>query len=280
MDVSEIVMLPMSELFADCLFNCRGDAIAPIDVIDLVKDIEAHGLQQPIVAQLYNEYKPEKFKYRIICGHRRHMAFKVLKRETIPAVLNNNLTESQALILNLGENLHRKDLNIMQEASALERLKLSGMSVGEVAQELGKSSTWVNIRYMLLELPEPIRKAAASGLINQQQIKELHGLKDINKQIEAARKIKDAKVRGEKVPRIKPIGAVKRNILKTKERDKDDIFWMQNHIQEFVGNNFGTRCLAWAAGEISDFEIFQDVREIADTKGVSYTIPYELQNLA
>jgi ParB/RepB/Spo0J family partition protein len=279
MDANEIVSVLMLEIFADPTFNCRGAAIAPIDVIDLVKDIETHGLQQPIVIQPYDKYQPEKYKYRIVSGHRRHMAFKVMKRTHIPCIINTHLTESQALILNLGENLHRLNLNIMQEATALERLKMSGMSTTEVGRELGKSSAWVNIRYMLLELPEPIRNAAASGLINQQQIKEIHSLPDIKAQIEAAKKIKDAKVRGEKVPRIKPIGAVKRNILKTKIRDKDDLFWMQDHIQESVGNNFGTRCLAWAAGEISDFELFQDIREIAAEKNVDYKIPYGLANL-
>lgn len=279
MDAKEIKNLELIKLFADPTFNCRGDAVAPIDVIDLARDIESHGLQQPIVVQPYNEYKPDQYSYRVVSGHRRYTAFKVLKRETIPCIINTELTESQALILNLGENLHRKDLNILQEAKALERLKLSGMSTSEVAEELGKSATWVSVRYMLLELADPIRNAAAAGMINQQQIRQLHKLPDTKAQLEAAKKIKDAKSRGEKVPKINAKAGIKRNILKPKQRDRDDIFWMQDHVQEVVGNNFGTRCLAWAAGEISDFELFQDVQEVAARKNVPYQIPYGLQNL-
>jgi ParB/RepB/Spo0J family partition protein len=277
MDAKEIKDLRLDNIFADPTFNCRGEAVAPIDVVDLARDIESHGLQQPIVVQPYDGYRPEKFSYRIVSGHRRFTAFKVLKRETIPCIINTDLTEAQALILNLGENLHRKDLNILQEATALERLKMSGMSISEVAEELGKSATWVNVRYMLLELPEQIRNAAAAGMINQQQVRQLHKLPGMKEQLDAAAKIKNAKVRGEKVPRIAT--KTKRNILKPKQRDRDDIFWMQDHVQDVIGNNFGTRCLAWAAGEISDFELFQDLQELANEKNIQYAIPYGLQNL-
>jgi ParB family chromosome partitioning protein len=274
----QIIELPLNEIFSDPTFNCRGDAIAPIDVVDLVRDIEAHGLQQPIVVQPFTEYRD--YIYRIICGHRRFAAFKILSRVYIPCIINKELTEAEALILNLGENLHRKDLNILQEARTLERLKMAGMGISEVAEQLGKSTTWVNVRYQLLELPEQIKNAAASGFINQAQIRQIHKLPDIQKQMEAAKKIKDAKARGDKkMPRINAKSASKRNILKPKIRDRDDIFWMQDHMQESVGNNIGTRCLAWAAGEISDFELFQDIQEEAAKTERSYAIPYGLQNL-
>ena len=261
----QITDIPLEKIYFDPTFNCRGP-VAPIDVVDLARDIEHHGLQQPIVVQPYDE------RFRIIMGHRRFIAYKVLKRETIPCRINTDLTESAALILNLGENIHRKDLNIIQEATALERLKLAGMGINDVANELGKSTTWVNIRYMLLELPKAIKDAAAAGFITQKQIMDLYKIKDPMKQLEAAADIKKAKMRGERPPVIKK--GVKRNIFKNKQRDTDDIFWMQEHIQESVGNNFGTRCLAWAAGEISDFELFKDVQYIAEKEGKIYKIPY------
>lgn len=276
MEANNVQQIPLIEIFSDPTFNCRGEAIAPIDVQDLVRDITTHGLQQPIVIQPYGH---RKYNYRIVAGHRRYTAFKVMKREQIPCFINTELTESQALVLNLTENLHRKNLNILQEALALERLKISGMSIAEVAEELGKSATWVNVRYMLLELPDPIRKTAAAGVINQSQIRQLHSMPDVKTQIEAAKKIKSAKAKGEKPPCINVKSKSKRNILKPKQRDRDDIFWMQDHIREAVGNNIGTRCLAWAAGEISDFELFQDVQELAAIEERAYVIPYGLQNL-
>lgn len=271
MHAKEIISILVSKIFSDPTFNCRG-AITPIDVLDLVQDIEKHGLQQPIVVK---PYEHDKYDYRIVSGHRRHKAFEVLDIEYIPCIINEFITEAQALILNLGENLHRKDLNILQEAEALYRLKLSGIGVKDAAEQLGKSTTWIDIRFKLLELPESIRQAAAAGFINQQQIRELARMPEIKDQIEHAKKIKSARLKGEKAPKIRKYRG-KRNILKAKERDRDDIFWMQDHIQNAVGNNFGTRCLAWAAGEISDFELFQDIKDIAEYNNKIYIIPYKI----
>lgn len=272
-DVSSITQLPVKEIWADPDFNCRGH-IAPIDVVDLSKDIEAHGLQQPISVKPLNDEEKAKSKrtYKVITGHRRHKAFEVLGRETIPCVINASIKESEALILNLTENLHRKDLNLIQEANALERLKLAGFSVVNVSRQLSKSTTWVMIRYMLLELPDVIKEAAAAGYINQVQIRELHALGDYQKQIETAKAIKQAKARGEKAPTITK---KKRDMFKRKPRDVEDIFYMQEHIQDAIGNNFGTRCLAWAAGEINDLEMYREIQVIADKVGLKYELPYK-----
>ena len=192
-DVSEISNVPLGHIFADSSFNSRG-FIAPIDVVELAKEIEKNGLQQAIsLKPLENgDSKNPEHKYKVIAGHRRFKAFEVLKRETIPAAINRNISETDALILNLTENLHRKDLNILQEARALERLKMTGFSYNEVAVIINKSNTWVRIRFQLLELPDAIKEAAAAGYFNQTQIKELHQLGDYKKQIEAAKKIKEA----------------------------------------------------------------------------------------
>lgn len=268
-DISQVIDVPIKEIFADPEFNCRG-LIAPIDIIDLMKDIDVHGLQQPIVIKPFKDN--DKYKYKVISGHRRHKAFEVLERETIPCSINAEIADTDALILNLGENLHRQDLNILQEAKALRRLKMEGFAVVDVAQELGKSTTWVNARFQLLELPEEIQKAAAAGFITQSQIRDLHKLDDYKKQIAAARKIKDARARGERVPQIhKP----KRSMFKTKVRDVHDINYMMEHIVESLkANNFGTRCLAWAAGEINDFDLYQDIEQIAVKAEIPYEIPH------
>jgi ParB family chromosome partitioning protein len=265
--------IPMDEIFSDPIFNTRG-GVVPVDVIELSKDIDKHGLLMPILVRdlKRTEDMGSKYKYKIVSGHRRHMAFRVLKKESIPAFVEYDMSEERALLINIGENIHRKDLNILQEAKALRRLKMAGFSTTEVGRELGKSATWVGARYDLLDLPEEIQQAAAAGIIKQTQIKELHALPDMQSQMEAAKKIKSARASGEKVPQImKP----KRKMLSKKVRDKYDIFHMMQHIQESIGNNFGTRCLAWAAGEITTLEIYNDIYRAAEAAGKSYIIPLD-----
>jgi len=270
----EIKDIKITDIYSDTKFNCRGE-ITPLDVANLARDIEQHGLLQPIVIQ---PYKHENFKWRIIMGHRRFMAHKVLERETIPCSINSEATEQQALVLNLIENISRQELNILQEAGALAKLKNSGMGVIEVSEQLGKSTTWVDIRFKLLALPKEIQDAAAEGYIKQVHIRSLYNMSSVAEMLDAARKIKKAVASGQKPPTITSKNP-KRNILKAKVRDTTDIFWMQEHIQDSVGNNFGTRCLAWAAGEISDFEIFKDIKKLAEEKSIPYSIPVQLQDI-
>lgn len=271
----EVIQIAINKIFSDIDFNCRG-SIAPIDVVELARDIEKHGLLEPIVVIPYNDGK-NKFDYQVIAGHRRLVAHKVLKRETISSVIRNDIDKKQALLINLTENIQRKDLNILQEAKALERLKQEGFSSQEVATSLAKSTTWVRMRFELLELAPEIQAAASVGLITQNQIREIYRIGDKNKQIDLVKQIKKAKINGEKVPQL--YRPKKRNIFKPKARDKEGIFEMQQHIQKIIGNNFGTRCLAWAAGEINDLDLFRDIKAIADEADIAYEIPGERTKL-
>lgn len=266
--------IQIAKIHADEEFNCRGP-ISPIDVVDLARNIDSRGLQNALVVQPYDSLKQAEtgFDYRLISGYRRHKALMLLEKTTAPCNIMHGLSDQQARLMNLDENLSRKDLNIVQEAKALQRLYIAGMTQEQVASELHQSRGWVQIRYYVLTLPEDIQTECASGLLSQQQIRDLYTIGNKEKQYEAVRKIKDAKGRGEKGVKIKD--TPKRSTTERKLRDRSEIFVMMDHIREAVGNNIGTRCLAWAAGEISQDELCQTVREVAEDKGVDYEIPKE-----
>lgn len=266
----KVVQIPMDEIFADQELNCRGH-IVPYDVIELAKSIDNAGLQQPITVQPYNKV-PGK-KYRIVIGHRRHRAFEVLERKTIPAIIKEGLSEVQTRILNLRENLDRKDLNIMQEALAIKKFKDAGYIQDEVAQMIGVSKGWVQVRFSLLEMESEIQEAAAAGFVTQEQIKDLYSLPSREQRFEAVKNIKESRIRGEK--RAIKIKKPKKNPLAKRPRKREEIFEMMDHIMDSVGANFGTRTLAWAAGEISDIEIYRDIRDLAKGAGKDYEVPIE-----
>lgn len=276
----DVQMIPLKDIFADSDFNCRGE-IAPIDVVDLAKDIEQSvspenptGLQSPIIVQPYDKV-PGK-KYRIVAGHRRYESFKILKRSHIPAFVRTDLTDLAARILNLGENLKRKDLNPVQEARALDHLKQAGMGQEEVAARLGMSRGWVQVRFMILDMPEDIQNEIAAGLLNQHQIREIH-MMPTEDQYKAVKAIKEAKERGEKA---KPVIKKRGDALRKRIRKPPEIFVMIEHIMEALGGaNLATRALAWSAGEISDMELFRDIREEAEAAGRRYEVPKEALSL-
>ena len=269
-----VVDIPMEEIFSDDKFNCRGK-ITPIDVVDLMRDIEEDGLLTPIQIQKYD--KELGFKYRIIAGHRRHKACELLEKETMSCVIMEVESEAKALKINLTENLLRKNLNVMQEARALQRLKNAGLSEHEVADQLQASRGWVQIRYLLLGLPKEIQEEVEAGTINQPGIRQLYQLRNQPEaQMDLALAMKKAKLKGEKAP----ISPPKNNPFQKKHRGRVELYQMLGHVMDSIGPNFGTRCLAWAGGEISNVDLYRDIAEIAKAKNISYEIPVASEAIA
>jgi ParB family transcriptional regulator, chromosome partitioning protein len=265
----EVKEVPLTKVFSDEDFNCRG-VIPLIDVSDLAKDIDKNGLQFPITVQPYLD--SDDYDYRIIAGHRRFAAFRVLKRETIPVMIRDGLSELQARLLNLTENLKRKDLNILQEAQAVIRLRELGLTQEAIASELTMSRTWVRVRLCLLDLPKEIQEEAAAGLLNQYQIQQLHSMGSAEEQYEAVKRIKTARINGEKSVDVGKKSAEKPFVKK--RQPKTAVQEMIEHIGQSLGFSLTTRALAWANGEISSAELYFDIRREAQDKGIDYTIPF------
>lgn len=269
--------LPMEEIFCDNEFNCRG-RIIPNDVIDLAKDIAKNGLDFPITVQPFANPENPKHKYRILAGHRRFTAFRVNSSEKIPCTIRTGLSDLQAAALNIRENVLRKNLNILQEANGIKKFMLAGWSESAVSTMLAQSRGWVQIRFTLLRLPPDIQAEAAAEMITQDQIRRLGALKQGSAdQYALLRKMKEAKVRGEKIDLP---SAKKRDHVKAIQRSQDrfEIFKMINLLFEIMGMGFYTRCMAWCAGEISDYEFHVDIQKECQSRGLHYDIPKEVQD--
>lgn len=273
MNKYQVSNLPMDSIHLDSEFNCRG-TILPMDVVDLAKDIEINGLQFPIAVQPVKDVEgglPEGKLFRIVAGHRRFIAFRVNDEQFIPAMIKSELSELRARLVNLTENLKRQDLNILQEASAVNGLRLLGMTQEAIADELGMSRTWVQIRLHLLRLPEDIQAEAAAGCLNQYQIREIFSLDDNEKRYAAVRKIKDARLRGEKGVSVGK--TAKEDPFKKKRQSKQAVQDMIDHLARTVGYGLHTRVLAWANGVINSAELFFDIKAYADDNDMEYNCP-------
>lgn len=258
-----VTSIPLDQIHYDDTFNCRGP-ITPLDVVDLAKDIDKRGLIQPVVIRPYSDTEISKTgkKYLLIAGYRRYMAHRVLKKETIDAAVREDMEdELDARLFNLSENLQRKELNIYQEAKAIEKLHLLGLGEHEAAEKLTKSRGWVQIRFMVLKLPEEIQQEIAAGFFNQPQIRDLHShfiKKGKNAAFSVAREFKDDKIKGRKGTRRK-VETDKPNIKR--HRSRSEIFDKQDKIREAYGNSIVTRVLAWCAGEITTEDFDAAVKE-------------------
>lgn len=121
------------------------------DIEELTASILEHGLIQPcIVSHVDGE------RYRIIAGERRYTAAKAAGLTAIPAIVRS-IEEHRKLEVQLIENIHRKELNPVEEAGAFQRLITDyNLSQRELARRIGKSPAAINETLRILTLPEEI----------------------------------------------------------------------------------------------------------------------------
>lgn len=279
----QVQSIKMEEIFSDAAFNCRG-SIAPVDVVDLSKDIAVRGLDQPIVLRPYSDPERPWFKYKIVAGHRRHMAFRVNNATEIPAYVREDLDELAARMLNLRENLHRKQLNIKQEAHALKfflQYKGTGQNTifneVELADIFAQSRGWVQVRKALLELPDDIQDEAAAGMLTQDHIKTLARMKSTEDRYKLVREIKTRKLKGEKVKLTQSVTRAS-DVLKAKARDHSEVLEMNGLIYDVIGPSLTTRFGAWMAGEISTAALMATLEDHCKNNEIPFKMPKFVTN--
>ncbi len=260
--------LPITDIFFDSAFNCRG-AFTPQSVFDLSESIAENGLQLPVVVQPYGK---DGFKYRLLAGHRRFKAVTIfLKWEEIPATLRADLSEHQARILNLTENLERKDLNMLEEANALHNLYPDGVPLRKAANEIKRPTRWIATRFRLLKLPVEIQTWAAVGLISALNIDVLFDLDSDAARLRAAEMIVQHKADHGPKSRLPPEGRRKFRPRRTKAQ----IGEMIAHLFTVNCDGLATRILAWATGKIEDQEVERDIKNATEYQPPEgYTGPF------
>ncbi|CAM3495084.1 ParB/RepB/Spo0J family partition protein [Parendozoicomonas haliclonae] len=153
---------------------------------ELASSIRKQGVMQPIVVRPVGDGSEDRFE--IIAGERRWRATQLAGLDKIPAVIRE-VPDEAAIAMALIENIQREDLNPIEEAIALSRLKEEfELTQQEVAEAVGKSRVTVTNLLRLLNLREDVRKMLEYGDIEAGHAKALLGLPDAQ-QLEAARTV-------------------------------------------------------------------------------------------
>jgi len=137
----------------------------PLD--EFVTSIKLHGILQPIVVETV-----EEGRYKLHIGSRRVAAARIIGLEKVPAlVLDDQLEAEKSIAIMLVENLHREDLDPIDEAEAYATLKDMGTKVSAIARLVGKERTYVSHSLRLLRLHPRVREA-----VRQRTIPREHAL--------------------------------------------------------------------------------------------------------
>ena len=135
----------------------------------LVESVRALGVLQPILVRPAENAG----QYELIAGERRWRAARRAGLQTIPAIVRT-VEELGALEQAVVENLHRQDLNPLEEAAAYQQLiEDFGLTQDQVAQRVGKSRSAVANLLRLFQLPPTVQRAISDGEITAGHAKVL-----------------------------------------------------------------------------------------------------------
>lgn len=151
---------------------------------ELKTSIREFGLLQPVVVR-----EKSSGGYELVMGERRWRATKELGLSTIPAIVRD--TADDAMLRDaLLENIHRTQLNPLEEAAAYQQLlEEFGTTHEELAQRIGRSRSQVTNTIRLLNLPVAVQRRVAVGVLSAGHARALLGLDDVDDQDELAARI-------------------------------------------------------------------------------------------
>lgn len=133
---------------------------------ELIHSIREIGVLQPIVVRPIPGAETGQPRYELVMGERRLRATKHLGLATIPAVIKN--TADDAMLRDaLLENLHRANLNPLEEASAYQQLLADfGITQDQLAEKIGRSRPQITNTLRLLRLPSSVQSRVAAGVLS------------------------------------------------------------------------------------------------------------------
>jgi ParB family transcriptional regulator, chromosome partitioning protein len=188
-------LIPGSQAGEDtdpAFFQCPIHAIEPNpaqprksfdhpDFDELVESVREKGILTPLLVAR------TPTGYQLIAGERRWRAAQKAGVETVPVVVRE-ASAAEALELALIENIHRSDLNPIEEAEAYRQcIELGNLTQETLARRIGKDRTTITNMLRLLSLPDFIRRDLLEGRLSMGHARVLAGLKSQAEQ----RKIRD-----------------------------------------------------------------------------------------
>jgi ParB family chromosome partitioning protein len=231
---------------------------------ELEHSIREFGLMQPIVVR---ELDDERFE--LIMGERRWRAAERAGLEKIPAIVRQTSDDSM-LRDALLENIHRVQLNPLEEAAAYQQLlEEFGVTQEELADRIGRSRPVITNTIRLLRLPTPVQRRVAAGVLSAGHARALLSLDDPESQEELAARIvaEGLSVRAteEEVTLQKSAGKSKKKAARKKtEEDAPSYDWLAERLSDRLDTRVKVERSRRKGRIVIDFGSADDLRRLAE----------------
>ncbi len=148
---------------------------APEALAELAQSIRESGVIQPIVVRSHG--RPPQQTFELLAGERRWRAAQAAGLHEIPAILRDDLSDDEAHVLGLIENLQRESLSPIETAEGLRRLgERHALTHETIGRRIGKSRAYVTNFLRLLALVPPVQAMVDEAQLSLGHAKVLAGL--------------------------------------------------------------------------------------------------------
>lgn len=234
------------------------------DLAELVHSVREFGVLQPVVVRDAGDGT-----YELIMGERRTRASREAGLESIPAIVRDTADE-HLLRDALLENLHRSELNPLEEASAYQQLLEDfGITQEELAGRIGRSRPQISNTIRLLKLPIAVQQRVAAGVLTAGHARAILSLDDADAMQRLADKIvnEDLSVRAAEAA-SKLVGAISTPSVRPQPGARRAYL---DEVAERLGDRLNTRVkvsLGARKGQVTiDFSSIQDLNRILEDIG-------------
>jgi ParB family transcriptional regulator, chromosome partitioning protein len=248
--------------------SIRPNAVNPRQVFDedamaeLVHSITEVGLLQPVVVR-----KRDDDGYELVMGERRWRATQQAGLETIPAIVRE--TDDTAMLRDaLLENLHRSQLNPLEEASAYQQLLEDfECTHEELATRIGRSRPQISNTIRLLRLSPAVQRRVAAGVLSAGHARSLLGVDDAGVQDRLAQRVVAEGISVRALEEIVAVGETGEARPRRSTRAKPVAPGLAE-ISDRLGDRLETRVkvdLGRSKGRVTiEFATLEDLRRIVD----------------
>ena len=237
----------------------------PEDLAELVHSVSEFGVLQPVVVR-----KNGDGDYELIMGERRTRAAREAGLESIPAIVRETADEDllrDALL----ENLHRSELNPLEEASAYQQLLDDfGITQEQLAARIGRSRPQISNTIRLLKLPVPVQQRVAAGVLTAGHARAILSLDDAEAMQRLADKVvnEDLSVRAtEEAAKSQPTSASARSVKPTPGARRAYLDEVAGNLGDRLNTRVKVSLGARKGQVIIDFASIQDLNRILGELG-------------
>ena len=242
------------------------------DALDeLIVSVREFGVLQPIVVRPIQADDPRagEAEYELIMGERRLRATKAAGRTEIPAIIRE--TDDEDMLRDaLLENLHRADLNPLEEASAYRQLLDDfGCTQDELAERIGRSRPVISNTLRLLRLPVEVQQRVAAGVLSAGHARAILSMGEPAAMQQLADKIVNENLSVRDAEQAAARGSMRASTRPGKpksEFENDSVTGYLNEVGERLGDRLNTRVkvtLRKTKGQITiDYASLADLRRI------------------